>query len=116
VPQRKLTDEEAIQVLTEGWDLLFNNARLIAMLPIEQWVEGLERAESAAPVLDPTLYRDYIYSGKGEIIISVMRAALTLKNAVLEAQPKLAEMREKEARDRERTVTAGDGMFPGQMI
>lgn len=112
----KLTDQEAIRTLTDGWDLLMNTARMIAMLPVEQWIEGLDRAETVAPIVDPTLYREYIYSGKGEIILSVMKAALVLKKAVLNAQPKLAEMIEKEARTRERTCTTGDGMFPGQTL
>lgn len=90
-PEKK----QDVAMLVEQWDLLMNHARWIAIMPIEQWLEAFERAETLGPVLDPTLFRDYLYSGKGDVIKSIMHAALPLKKAVLEAQPKLAEMIEK---------------------
>jgi hypothetical protein len=84
-----------IRMLTEQWTLLMNYARWIAIMPIEEWLEAFELAETTGPILDPTLFRDYLYSGKGDVIKSIMRAALPLKKAVLDAQPKLAEMIEK---------------------
>lgn len=68
------------------YELLLQWSALIAMLPIDQWLEDLEHAESIAPVLDPTLYRDYIYSAKPEVLKKVMHAALSLKRTVEEAQ------------------------------
>lgn len=84
---KKMHDQEAVRVTKEGLDLLMNQARILAMLPLEDWLEAFDRAEALAPILDPTLYRQYIYSGKGEIIVSIIKAALQVKKAVMDAQP-----------------------------
>jgi hypothetical protein len=74
--------------LQELWSFVMAQGALIASLPIEESLQALEHSESIAPILDPTLYRDYIYSGRGELIKDVMRAALTFKQAILAAEEK----------------------------
>lgn len=84
----KMIDEQAVSETQQGWDLLISQARIIAMLPLEDWLTAFERAETLAPILDPTLYRDYIYDKekKGEAIKEIIRAALPLKTAILKLQ------------------------------
>lgn len=91
---RKMTDSEKIATLQLGWDLMMNYARAIAHLPIDEWLDALNKAEDVAPFIDPTLYRDYIYSHKGDVLKKIMRAALELKRTVEEVQPQLREMME----------------------
>jgi hypothetical protein len=86
-------EEARIRDLQDQWDMLCQEARLIAMMPIEKWLEDLDHAETVGPFIDPTLMRDYLYSGKGEVLKKVMRAALHLKKAVNEVQPYLAALR-----------------------
>jgi hypothetical protein len=76
------------EILTQGWDVLFAQAQIIAMLPLEEWLQAFDRAETLAPIVDPTLYRDYIYDPekKGEAIKSLIEAALPLKRKILELQ------------------------------
>lgn len=74
------------QALREEWTIIFQQGAMLAMFPIEEWLEQLDRADTIVPILDPTLYRDYIYSGKGEIVKDVLRAALTFKRAIMKAQ------------------------------
>lgn len=71
------------------YELLLQWSALIAMLPIDEWLGDLEHAESVAPVLDPTMYRDYIYSKKPEVLKKIMRAALELKRTVEEQQAEI---------------------------
>jgi hypothetical protein len=81
-------DEAKINSLRAQWDLLIQWGALIAMLPLEKWLEDFERAESVAPILDPTLYRDYLFQGTGEDLKAIIRASVPLKRAILEAQAK----------------------------
>ncbi len=81
-------NEDAIQSMHDGWDLLIGQANIIAMLPLEDWLAAFERAETLGPILDPTLYRQYIYDPekKGEVIKDIINAALPLKHAILKAR------------------------------
>lgn len=81
-----MKDEEAKKVLIEGFDFVCNQARLISMMPIEDWLDALEKSEAIAPFVDPTFYREYIYS-KNEVLKKILRAALELKRVVQEVQP-----------------------------
>ena len=80
--------QDTIGNLQQGWDLLFQQAGIIALLPLEEWLSSLEKAEEAAPFIDPTLYRNYIYDPekKGESIKSVIRAAIALKKEICSLQ------------------------------
>jgi len=80
-------ENEKLQKLVAGYELLCNYSRMIALLPIDEWLEELEHAETVSAILDPTLYRDYIYSDKAKVLKKIMQAALELKRAVEEAQP-----------------------------
>jgi len=71
------------------WDLLLGQAAIIAEMPIEKWLDDFDRAETLGPILDPTLYRSYLYSKKGDVLKAVFNAALTLKRAVLEARERV---------------------------
>ena len=71
--------------------MVFQQGALLAMFPIEEWLQQLQRAETLAPILDPTLYRDYIYSGRDELIRELLEGALAFKRAVVKAQEKIKE-------------------------
>lgn len=90
-----MKNEDVVKTTVEGFELLCTQARLIAMFPLEEWQEAFRRAETVAPLVDPTLYRDYIYSKKPEIIKEIIAAALALKRVVLKHQPTIAAMRER---------------------
>ena len=94
-----MNDQEALQTLVEGFDLVCQNARLIAMMPIEDWLGILEKGESIVPFVDPVLYRQYIYSKKPEILKKVLRAALDLKRVIQSIQPDLKLMLEQEEQE-----------------
>ncbi len=78
------------ELFAEGLEILCNNARIISMLPLEDWRAAFDRAETLGPVIDPTLYRDYLSTGRGEIIKDVLDAAIVLKRAVLKHQTAIA--------------------------
>jgi hypothetical protein len=78
--------EAAVVELQTLWSMVMNQGALLAMLPIEESLRDLERSETIAPILDPTLFRDYLYSGKGDLIKDVLRAAVQFKAAILKAQ------------------------------
>ena len=84
-----MDDQEAIETLMAGFDVVCQNARMIAMMPIEDWLEALEKGEAIAPFVDPSLYLRYVYSKKPEALKKVLRAALDLKRAVQSIQPDL---------------------------
>ena len=94
-----MKDQEAVQSTIEGYEFLCSQARMIAMLPLEDWLTAINRAEAIGPMLDPTLYREYRDSFKGAIIKELIEAAIVLKAAVLRAQ---ARRKEVEAQDRKR--------------
>lgn len=79
-------DEAAIRDIRDGWSFVFQQGALLAELPIEKWIEELERAETLGPILDPTLYRDYLWDGKGKVIKDVLKAALHFKAAIFKAR------------------------------
>lgn len=89
----KISDNKAIETMQEGWTLLISQAKIIAMLPLEEWLEAFARAETLGPILDPTLYRGYIYDkdNKSELIQDLIRAAIPLKREILKLQKKFAE-------------------------
>jgi len=86
-----------LETLTAGFELLSTWSRNIAMLPLEDWDRALERAETVGPILDPTLFREYLYSDKAKILRRLIAAAIPLKRVVLDAQPTVrAEMERNE--------------------
>lgn len=75
--------------LEKGFEFLLVRSRNIAVLPLEEWKEALNRAENLGMILDPTLYREYISSRKPEILKSIINAAIPLKHAVMNAQSEI---------------------------
>lgn len=72
-----------------GWDLLFNQTRVIAMLPLEDWLERMSRADTLGPILDPTLWMKA--HEKMDKIRTIIEAALVLKKAVLKLQSEVGD-------------------------
>jgi len=89
----KEKEKAALQALESGWDLLCNQARIIAMLPLEEWLEGINSAETIGPIMDPTLFIQA--SRKMTLIKGIIEAALVLKRAVIKLQPELKKEIEK---------------------
>ena len=83
------SDSDLLGSIHEAWGFVFQQGAMLALMPIEEWLEALSKAETLGPVLDPTLYRAYLYSGKGEIIKDVLEAALIFKRAIVKAQAKI---------------------------
>ena len=102
MPTEELSDLEAVDVLQAGYEMLLTWSRNIAMLPLEEWQNQLERAETLGPILDPTLFRKYLYSNKPDILKSILNAAIPLKQAVLKAQVQIPDVMRREASARER--------------
>lgn len=95
--------KQSAEDLRDGYELLGQWARMIAMLPLEEWLHALNMVDTIAPILDPTAYREFLHSEKPDIIKSLIRAAIPLKRAVLDAQPACVREMEKEASARART-------------
>ena len=93
-----MTRTEALATLQEGFETLSGYASLIARLPLEDWRDALLHAESFGPILDPTLYRDYLQSGRGEILKPLLDAAIRLKQTVLNVQPQVLAALERESK------------------
>lgn len=87
-----MDDKEARDTMTMGFELLCTRSRMIAQLPLEDWDRAFENAETVGPILDPTLYRQYLYSEKGKVIRELIRAAIPLKQTVLEVQSKILDL------------------------
>lgn len=86
VDKRMMSDARSVEMLKAEWDSVFSQGAILAELPIEKWLDDIERAESIGGIMDPTLYRRYIYSGKGEVIKDVLNGALAFKQAILKAR------------------------------
>ncbi len=94
-----LSDEEAVIALKAGYEMLAVWSRNIAMLPLEEWLVQLNRAESLGAVLDPTLFNKYLHSDKAKTIKSLITAAIPLKKIVMEAQDMMRKEIEKGLHD-----------------
>ena len=53
-------EKVSAQDMIKQWEAVAQCGALISALPIEEWITKLEQAEAIAPVLDPTLYREYL--------------------------------------------------------
>jgi len=69
-----------------GFDFIITQGKMLSLLPLEKWLEDYERVDTTGPIFQPTLYRQYIYSGRDGMIKDVLRAAVSLKAAILKAQ------------------------------
>lgn len=75
-------------------DLLVTQARMFEMLGPQRLLDGLEHSEAVAPILDPTLCRAYLYSGKPELIKRILRSAVHFQNETLAAAGELLELQQ----------------------
>ncbi len=80
-----MNDDEAVDATRAGWDLLAMYARNIAILPLEDWLQAMDRAETVAPMIDPTLYIR-AHRSMAEVR-KMIEAAMPLKRFVLKMQP-----------------------------
>jgi hypothetical protein len=87
--ENPMTDKEAAAVTQQGFEILCMWSRNIAMLPLEDWLEALNRAETIAPIIDPTLYIHYQQSAKAHIIKKLIELAIPLKQHVIASQDKI---------------------------
>lgn len=81
-----MTDSESILATQDGWTFVMQQGAMLALMPIEDWIAAFDHADAVTPILDPTLYRDAIYSGKPQLIREVLGAALVFKRAIVKAQ------------------------------
>ena len=86
------TGKETMEAMHGGWNILISQAKIIATLPLEEWLEAFERAETLGPILDPTLYREYIYDPeeKGELLKDLIRSAVPLKREIQKLQKRFS--------------------------
>jgi hypothetical protein len=82
-----VTDNQAQQAYDDGLTMLFNQCRILAMLPLEDMLTALNHAEAIGPFIDPTLYREYLSTKNGAVIKELLKAALAVKRIVLKNQP-----------------------------
>lgn len=94
--QQESTAAELKETMTATLDLLAMWSRNIAMLPLEELAKAFDQAEAAAPVMDPTLFREYLYSPKAQMIRKLIAAAIPLKKIIVDVQPELLRELEKE--------------------
>lgn len=89
-----MTDEELKEVMLAGLELFMSHARMIAMLPLEDWLAAFEKAENVGAYTDPTLYRQYMQDPlrRGEILKAAIREAIPLKREILKAQKHIEAM------------------------
>jgi hypothetical protein len=86
-----VTDQEAINVMTDGWSFVMQQGAMLALMPIEDWIEALDNANTLAPVLDPTLYLKSVYSDKPRLIREVLEGAMVFKRAILKVQKEVTD-------------------------
>lgn len=86
-----MTDQEAINVMTDGWSFVMQQGAMLALMPIEDWIEALDNANTLAPVLDPTLYLKSVYSDKPRLIREVLEGAMVFKRAILKVQKEVTD-------------------------
>ena len=60
------------------------------LLPLAEWLRAINRAETVGPILDPTLYREYLNSPKSVAIKELIEAAIPLKAVVDKWRGKIA--------------------------
>lgn len=82
-----MTEKEAARYFEQGLEMVALNSRTLAMLPLEEMLEALNRAETAGAIMDPTLYREYIYSDKAKALKELIEACLKVKAVVMKMQP-----------------------------
>lgn len=81
----KELDLEA-KIFQSHLEFVFQQGAMLALLPIEEMLDAFEHADAVGPIVDPTLYRKWIHSGRDGMMKEVLKAALEFKAAILQAQ------------------------------
>lgn len=79
---------------------LLSLAGMIAQLNLPAFLARIETAHAAGPILDPTMYRDALDNLRS--IERIARAALPLREAVLEEQGRAAKQETQAMRSRQK--------------
>jgi hypothetical protein len=90
--------KDRVDELKAGYELVLSYSKTIALFPIDKWLEEINHAECFGHILDPTLYREYIWSDKPKILKEILEAALVLKRTVEKLQPRILDIMDKEKR------------------
>jgi hypothetical protein len=94
--EKTTRDQETIEMMQVGWDMLAQYGKMITMLPLEDWLAAIDKADALAPFVDPTLWmRGH---DKMAEIRKIIEAAMPLKRAILALQPKLRAELEREGK------------------
>jgi hypothetical protein len=64
-----MTKEEYVDTL----HFIAGQARLIEMLDLDGFLAMIDRAETLAPILDPTLYRNFLYNPKASLDLELAK-------------------------------------------
>lgn len=73
--------------MQQGLEIITQQFKVIAMLPVDEWLKALERAETMGAILDPTLYRSYIYSDQSKVVKPMLELACKVKAFMESVQP-----------------------------
>ncbi len=68
--------------------MIISLVRQTTMLPLAEFLNAIEQAETLGPIIDPTLYRDYLYKGGKENLDLLKQFAeqlLKIKNLAAQA-------------------------------
>jgi hypothetical protein len=94
--ETEMTDQEAKETMKEGWDILARWGKMIAILPLEDWLAAIDKADALGPFIDPTMWMQG--HDKMAEIRKIIAAALPLKRAIIAIQPKIMAELEKEGK------------------
>jgi len=80
-------------------DMVLMIARVACLVPTEEMLNAVNMAETVGPIVDPTLYRKYLYKGggQGDQIKQIISAVNHLKHVAEKVQYEQAAKREKDA-------------------
>jgi hypothetical protein len=96
-----MKDKAVEKITIQGFELLCAHSKMLAILPLEDWLKALNQAEIIAPVVDPTLYLKYRNSLKAELIKELLEAAIPLKRVVEKWKPRREELIAEEIKQNE---------------
>lgn len=84
-----MTDAEAVEATKQGWSLLAEWSSMVSMLPLEDWLCAIDRAETIGPIAHADLWR-YSHASLADVK-ELIEAAMPLKQKVLKMQRRLRE-------------------------
>lgn len=78
--------DEKTDLFKQHMELIIQQGALLAQLPLEDMLAKLNTAETLAPMLDPTLYHNYLYSGRDKVTKDLLQAAIHFKAVIVKLQ------------------------------